>query len=109
MKRILKYFWRNKVDLILLVVTVELLVAHFITGKDFSQFLLIMAGYVCGTIIRVGTLTDKLEALMEDNVERVKMGFDSHKYQTPLFSILDIFFTVVWIGLLVALFFILIK
>ena len=107
--KILKYFWRSKVDLILLILTIEFLVAHFITGKDFTVFFIIMVGYSLGTIIRVGRLTDLLEQYLDDSVERLRQGFDLHKYKTPLYTIVDVFFFVVWVAMLVAVFFMLIR
>ena len=108
---ILKAIWKNKVDLIILIFSMELCVAHYITGKDFTVFIAVMCLYVMGVAVRLERLRQIIEENVEDNIAKVQAGLDSHKFDNrdALDKIMDAFFFVVFAIMLVMAFFIMIK
>lgn len=108
---IFKALWRNKVDLIILVFSIELCVAHFITGKDFTVFIAVMCLYIMGVAVRLDRLRSIISENVEDNIERVRAWLDQAKYEgrDTLDKIMDAFFFVVFACMLIMAFFIMIK
>jgi len=53
--RVIRYLYRDIVDLLMWLVTIGMLVTHFVTGKDVSGFLWILIFYVFYAMFRLGT------------------------------------------------------
>lgn len=58
MKKILKYLWRDKVDLIIWIFMIMAFGQLFIIGKDLTAGFAIMILYVFGVMYRLGTFSD---------------------------------------------------
>ena len=58
MKTILRYLWRDKVDLIIFLLTIAAVVQIGFFGKDFTPGFAILALYCFGVMHRLGTFTD---------------------------------------------------
>ncbi len=108
---ILKALWRNKIDLIILIFSMELCVAHYITGKDFTVFIAVLCLYVIGVAVRLEMLKQIIAENVDDNVDKVRSGLESYKYESrdALDKIMDAFFFVVFTLMLVMAFLIMIK
>jgi len=66
MKNFLKWLWRYKVTTLLCIVSIEFLVAHLITGKDFTVAIIIPIAYALVSIRERGLLTDKMDEGIRD-------------------------------------------
>ena len=66
MKNFFKWLWRYKVTTLLCIVSLEFLVAHFITGKDFTPAIIIPIAYALVSIRERGIITDKLNDGIND-------------------------------------------
>ena len=58
MKTILKYFWRDKVDLMMFIFMILAFAQLFFFGKDLTAGFSVMILYVFGTIYRLGLFQD---------------------------------------------------
>jgi len=58
MKTILRYLWRDKVDLIMFILTIAAVVQVGFIGKDLTPGFAVLALYCFGVMHRIGTFTD---------------------------------------------------
>jgi len=67
MKTILRYLWRDKVDLILWIIITTMLIVYMASGgeKNFTGMLLIVSGYIFYAMFRFGVYTDKWRKAQE--------------------------------------------
>lgn len=83
MKNFLKWLWRYKVTTLLCIVSIEFLVAHLITGKDFTLFLVIPVMFMLVSIRERGVLVNKMDDGIDDPDLREFFGLPIKGYHRP--------------------------
>jgi len=67
--KMLRYLWRDKVDLILFILSVLAFVQVFFRGADLTLAFGIVALYIFGVMHRMGAITDHYQQVINDLTE----------------------------------------
>lgn len=59
--KILKYLWRDKVDLVMFLITVICFAGYMIKNWDTTLWMGVLMGYQFAVMIRFGILIDKMK------------------------------------------------
>ena len=83
MKNFLKWLWNYKVTTLLVIVSLEIIAAHLITGKDLTLFLVIPVAFMLVSIRERGVLVTKMDEGIHDPDLREYFGLPIKGYHRP--------------------------
>lgn len=84
MIKLLKWFWADKVSLVLWILILEFVIGHFVTGSDYTPVLAIFLLYIVFMVRERGIYLTKVNEAVKGPVERAYLKLPNHDYQKPL-------------------------
>ena len=80
----MNWFWRSRVSTILLIVSLEFLVAYFLTGRNYTGFLALPTLFIIVSIVERGKLMDAMNEHIHDEDLREFFKLPDPYYRKPL-------------------------